>query len=265
MAFALLVCLSMPLVAQEQGPYIVTLMRGHWNMDMEDFSMEEWKKHEMEYHEKVIMKNEYIVGSAVLLHTYTPDNSEILFGQVYANWADVEKAVDRNRELAQEAWPDDEERSAFFDKQGSYYSHIHSDEIYSTMSLAKPLSELPTEPVLYYLRTSHTAPWPEDGSGDEVQALRKEYVENVIHKSEHVMGYYPMRHLYGADSRDMIEVMVVKDMADLEAMNDGGLQKLVEAQWPDQEQRNAFFDSMDKYMEPWHSDLIYTCVPELMK
>jgi len=250
--------------AQDEPAPIVTVTRSHWNMEFENFSMDEWKKLESEFHEKVTMKNEYITGSVVLLHNYTPDNSEILFGQVYANWGDVQKAVDRNRELAKEAWPDDEERQAFFKKQSAYYSNLHSDEIYSSMTLAKQFTEKPTEPMVYYVRTTHVT-WPEDGKTEDIRAMRKEYVENVIHKDPSVQAYYPMRHLYGADSREMLEVFVVKSMADLEAMNSGGISELVNAQWPDEEKRKAFFKEMNKYSSPWHGDLVYTSVPELMK
>jgi hypothetical protein len=252
------------LYAQEEAPRIVTIARAHWDMTNENFSMEEWKKVESEYHEKVTLKNEYIVASVVLLHYYTPDNSEILFASVYSNWDNVEKAVGRNRELAREAWPNDEERQAFFDKQSSYYSNMHSDEIYSSMTLAKYLSEKPTERMIYYFRTSHTN-WPEDGDIEEIRALRKEYVENVIHKNEKIQAYYPMRHLYGADSRERTEIFVMKSMADLEEMNDTRMEDLVNAHWPDEEKRKEFFKALNRYRSPWHGDLIYSSVPELMK
>lgn len=210
------------------------------------------------------MKNEYIIGSVVLLHAYTPDNSEILFAQAFSNWANVEKAVERSNELAKEAWPDDEERQAFFEKQRAYYSNLHSDEIYSSMTLGKQFTEKPTEPMIYYVRTSHTA-WPEDGDMEEIRSMRKEYTENVIHKYADIHAYYPMRHLYGADSREITEVFVMKSMAELEEMNVNRMEELVKAQWPDEDERKAFFKEMGKYRSSWHSDLIYSSVPELMK
>jgi len=252
------------LYAQDDSPMVVTIARSHWNMDYENFSMDEWKKLESEYHQKVIMKNEFIVGSVVLLHYYTPDNSEILFAQAHSSWENVEKAADRNRELAKEVWPDEEERTAFFDKQSEYYSNKHSDEIYSSLSLGKYFDEKPSETMIYYFRTSHRA-WPEDGDMEEITALRKEYVENVIHKNEKIHAYYPMRHLYGADSRELTEVFVMKSMADLEEMNESRMEDLVNAQWPDETKRKEFFKALNKYRSPWHGDLIYSSVPELTK
>lgn len=253
--------------AQDDPPPIFSVTRAHWNMDYENFSMDEWKKLETEYHEKVTMKNEYIVHTNVLLHYYTPDMSEILFVQVYENWENIEKAVDKSSELAKEAWPDDEERKAFFKKQSAYYSNMHSDEIYSGLSLGKNLAEKPSEPLIYYARTTHVA-WPEDGKMEEIQALRKEFIENVIHKNEDILGYYPMRHLYGSDSRDLVEVYAMKSMVELEAMNDrenSSNSKLINAHWPDEDKRKEFFKSIGKYRDPWHGDLIYSNVPELMK
>ncbi len=265
--FCLISFSTIQVKAQDDPPPIISVTRAHWNMEYENFSMKEWKKLETEYHEKVTMKNEYIIGTNVLLHNYTPDMSEILFVQVYSNWENVEKAADRSSELAKEGWPDEDERKAFFKKQSAYYSNMHSDEIYSGLSLGKNLAEKPSKPLIYYARTTHMA-WPEDGKTEEIQALRKEYIENVIHKNDDILAYHPMRHLYGSDSRELVEVFVMKSMVELEAMNDrenSTNSKLIEAHWPDEDKRKEFFKSVNKYRDPWHGDLIYTNVPELMK
>jgi len=263
-AMLLFLLTAIQVQAQDESPYIVTFTTSHWNMDYKDYSMDDWKKLESEYHQKVIMKNEYIAGAAVLMHYYTSDNSEIIFVQSYKSWEDVDKASKRNAELAKEAWPNDATRQAFFDKQSAYYSNMHSDEIYSTLPLAKFSEDKPTEPMVCYIRTTHRA-WPKDGKTEEIQALRKEYVENVIHKNDLVKAYYPMRHLYGADSRQLVEVFVLSSLADLETTNKTKNEELVKAHWPDEAKEKAFFDAYDKYREPWHGDMIYTSVPELNK
>ena len=255
------IMLNFEVQAQEEGPMIISVTRSHWNMDYKDFSMDEWKKVETEYHEKVIMKNEFIEGANVLLHYYTPDNSEILFVNVFSSWENIEKATRRNGELAREAWPDQEARRAFFDKQGAYYAEKHSDEIYSSLPFAKQLSEKSTEPLVYYVRTIH-AVWPEDGNIDEIRSMQQEFTENVYHKLNNLLAYYPMRHLYGADSRERLQVFVFKSLSDLDAMD---MQDLIEAHWPDEDSREAFFNSFSKYQSPWHGDLIYRNVPELVK
>jgi len=249
---------------EEFKPMIITMARAHWNMDNENFKMDEWKEIEKQWNENVVKKNDYIVGSAVFLHLYTPDNSEILFATAYASWEDVDKAAKRNSELAAEAWPDKAERDAFFKKQSAYYSNIHSDEIYSTTPNGKRVTGESTEPNVVYFRTSRMS-WPDDGESEEIQAMHKELSENTHHKSENIIGYYPMRHLYGADSREFLEVFVAKSMADIDAYNSEEYQKLVEAHWPDEAKRKEFFDSMGNYFDGWHGDLLYSSVPELGK
>ncbi len=255
---------TVPSQGQDASPKITVITRAHWNMDMEEFSMDEWKKLESEYHEKVTMKNEFIKNSNVLLHYYTPDNSELLLCQTYNSWVDVEKANERSMELSEQAWPNEDERTAFFNKQRAFYSNMHSDEIYQERTLGKALATVSEEPLIYYMRTTHRAE-PKDGSPEEIAELRKEYVENVLYKNEDMLGYYPMRHMYGADAREMLDVFVFKSMKELEEMNDSKLNDLAKAQWPDEEKRKAFMKSFNKYYSPWHGDLIYSSIPELSK
>lgn len=263
MALCIILFSSFTMYAQ-QKPAFITVTKAHWNMNLKDFSMDEWKKIEGEYHQKVVMKNEFIAHSNVLLHYYTPDNSEILLVSVYNNWEDIEKANDRNNELAKEAWPDKDARTAFFDNQRKYYSNLHSDEIYSGLSLSKDLTSKPDEPLIYYVRKTHRA-FPEDGTNEEIQSLRKEFLENVVYKNDDIMAYYPMRHLWGSDSREIVDVIVTKSLADLEDSNKNKQGELIKAHWPDEEKRKAFFEAFNKYTEPWHGDWVYTNVPELMK
>jgi hypothetical protein len=263
---AVLACLfigiSGTMIAQER-PEFLTVTTVHWNMDNEDFSMDEWKAVEKEYFDKVTMKNEYIVSFIVLNHYFTEDNSEIKFVTGFSSWENIEKSVKRSDELAKEGWPDEKAREAFFKKQSAYYSNMHSDEIYSTLDGAKILSPKPSKAMVYYIRKSHRA-FPEDGKPEEIQALRKEYKENVIDKNKYVKGYYPSRHAWGSDGRDFIEAFVVESLGDL-ALSMEENQKLVKDHWPDEKKADEFFDKMDKYMTGFHADYIYRHVPELMK
>ncbi len=263
-AICLIFSLSFRLAAQDDGQQIITVTTAHWNMEMKDFSMDEWKKVESEYHEKVVKQNEFIAHSNVLMHYYTPDNSEILFVQTFRNWEDVAKAVERSNELTKQAWPDEDARKAFLKKQNAYYSSMHSDEILSVLPNTKNLATAPSEPLIYYVRKMQLA-FPDDGSGKEIRALSKEYFENVIQKNDNILAYYPHRHLYGSDSRDFVEVFVVKSLAELEEISDKQTPELIKAHWPDKNQRKEFFTAYNKYLESWHGDWIYTNVPELLK
>lgn len=253
---------TMNINAQEERPGFVTVTTAHWNPDS-DATMKEWIDTEKEYFDKVIKKNDLIWSADVLVHYYTPDNSEVVFVTTYKNWEDIEKAEERNNELAKEAWPDDTKRKAYFQKEGSFYSNKHSDEIYSTLDYAKLNKENSDEPMVCYIRVNHLA-FPPDGKADEINAARKEFVTEVIDKNPIIKGYYPMRHYWGSDSRDFVEAFIVGSLGDLEAMFDKN-QELINAHWPDEAKRKAFFDTVGKYFTGWHGDFIYRTVPELSK
>ena len=249
---------------EAQQPPVIVKTTVHANFDYKDGSVKEWKAIEKEYFDKVTSKNEYLIGSNVLMHMYTEDNSEVMFVKVCKDWADIEKASERDGELAKEAWPDKEERSAFFKKQSKYYTNMHSDEIYQAIEGAKFMNEENRKDQhVYYVRISHLA-FPDDREPGEIQKLYKEYNENVTHKNPLVLAYYPYSHLYGADSREFVEVFVVKSMADIEKSADK-IGELVKAHWPDEEDRKDFFKKYSMYFTGWHADYIYQNVPELMK
>jgi hypothetical protein len=182
---------------------------------------------------------------------------------MYKNWADIEKAQTRTGELVEEGWPDEDAREAYFKKRDAYYVNLHSDEIYRTMPGAKFPDTPSTEPMIIYFQKQHLA-FPEDGSTKEVQALRKEFQESVIHKNPMIKAYYNLRHGWGADNREVIDIFVLESLADVEKYGEEN-GKLIDAHWPDEEKRKEFFKSYNKYFTGWHGDFIYQNVPELSK
>ncbi|WP_152558172.1 hypothetical protein [Altibacter lentus] len=244
-------------------PEFLSVTTMHWNMDNESFDMDEWKKVEKEYLEKVTMKNEYVMSASFYLHFFTEDNSELMYVQSYPNWEAMGKAAARNEELAKAAWPDDKARMAFLKKREAYYSHEHSDEIYATLPNAKPLPANNTEDLLLYVRRSHFA-FPEDGTQEEFNTLHAQDVKNVINKNEYIKGYYPAVHAWGSDRTEVVEAFFVTSLADLDMMLKK-LPELYEAAWPDKAEREAWGKKMGKYFTPVHGDSIYTLVAELSK
>ena len=255
--------ISVSIFSQEQLYVSVTTM--HRNMSLENFSMQEWKDVEVEYHEKVTMKNEYILSATTLLHYFTSDNSEVVFVTVYPSWTAIEEATKRNNELEKEAWPDETERKAFLKNQRKFYNNEHSDEIYVTIPSAKTLEETDL-PLIYYVRTSYFA-YPEDGDGaidEEFTSLLNEYNEAVTHKNDYYKGYYPQTHFYGSDRTEFVEVFVTETLAELERgiANQG---KLFRAHWEGDDRQKEYNMVMDKYLTGVHGDRIYSTVPELNK
>ncbi len=261
----LLFLISASIFSQEEAQLYVNVTTMYWNMELEDFSMDEWKSVELEYHEKVTMKNEQILSTTVLQHHFTANSSEVLFVTVYPTWSAMEEATKRNTELEAAAWPDEEARKAFLLKQAKFYNNKHSDEIYRTIPGAKILEETDL-PLLYYVRTSYFT-YPEDSAGaisDEFMNLLNEFNEVVTHKNQHYMGYFPQVHFYGADRTEFVEVFVAETLAEIEkgiAMQ-GKLRRL---HWNGEERMAAYNKVMDKYLTGIHSDRIFSSVPELNK
>ncbi len=260
----LLLFLSPAMWAQEEEnarPKYVTITTLHWNMDYEDFDMDTWKAVEKEYFDKVTSQNELIMGSGIYMHRFTPDNRELLSINAYGSWEDIDKVNERNGELIEAGWPDEEERKAYFKKRNAYYADFHSDEIYALMDNAKPVAKDSAEILL--LRKSHFN-FSGDGSQEEFDGMFKEYVENVFHKNEMIKGYYPAAHFWGSDRREFVEGFLVKSMADLDAMYDRN-GELFEAHYDTEEKKEEMQAMAHKYFTGVHGDYIYTIINELRK
>jgi hypothetical protein len=242
--------------AQEEEEFksmFLTATTSHWSSDSDvDFS--DWLETEKEYFDKVTMKNDLIVASGYYTHFYTPDNSEIVLVSVFRTWEDIEKSNDVTAKLVEEGWPDEEARKAFLEKQNSYYSPNHADEIYATLPFTKEVQSDSDKPLIYYVRKNQSG---SGGSGFE------EFHENVTLKNSFIKGYYTHRHLWGSNSRDAIEVFVYDALGDIEKSVDER-DRLIKEHWPDEAKRKEFFEGYSKIFDG-HGDFIYTNVPELNK
>ena len=254
------------LSSQDQGPQYLTVTTTHWNMEKTDGTPDEWLALEKEFHENVTMKNELIMASQFLNHFYTADNSEILLVSAYGSWADIENAQERSEELIEAAWPDEDERDAFFKKRDDYYLNLHQDEILRVLPITKPLvldSTNMDKSMIYYVQKRHLA-FPEDGSNEEIASLSKELAEFTDVLNPVVKALYTSRHGWGADNREIISVRVYENMSALEKSR-AKTQELVVAHWSDEDARKVFFENYQKYFTGWHGDFIYSNVPELRK
>ena len=242
---------------QEFEPVYITITTTHWSDDPDtDFS--DWLDTEKKYFENVTMKNDLILSSGVYTHYFTADNSEVALVNVYRTWGDIEKANEVNQELIEKAWPDEAERQAFLEKQGSYYSADHNDEIYQSMNYTIPESAS-NESRIFYVRSSDLAM---DGKGSP--ETFKEYFDKVTKKSKKLKGYYTHRHLWGSNSREMSEVYVFDKLGEIEEFFDEQ-QELAGSAWKDENERSEFMKEMSKLFTGKHADYVYRNVPELMK
>jgi hypothetical protein len=254
---------SNSVVSQVEKIYYLTATTMHWNTQNDNLSQDEWKAIEKEYFDKVTQKNELIIGSNVVSHYFTEDNTEIIFVTLYENWAAVDKSWIRNQELEKLAWPDEKKRKEFFEKRSSFYDNHHSDEIYETMIGAKRMVKIADKQMIYYVRKSNFA-YPKDGTDKEFGELNKQFIDAVTNKNDFIKAYYPYRHAWGSNSTDFVEVYVVENLVDLEkafAKDD----ELFKTQWKDEKSREEFDKKMNKYFSKIHSDYIYRSVVGLEK
>ncbi|AOW20337.1 hypothetical protein [Urechidicola croceus] len=241
----------------ESSPVYMTLTITHWSGDpMSDFDT--WKALEQEYFNKVTSKNDKILAAGVYTHMLSDDSSEVLFAYVYKNWEDIETSQDITNKLIEEAWPNEDSRKAFFEKQSSYYGSDHSDEIYVSTKLNKPLNTNSTEPLIYYAMR-HTISSNQDANRDKVQ----EYFDNVTAKNDYVKGVYGYRHRWGSNGRELLMVQVFENFEDFDKSYLEN-QKLLEEYMPNEDERKEFIKEMRKNFDG-HSDALYENVPELSK
>ncbi|WP_300567038.1 hypothetical protein [Flavobacterium sp.] len=241
----------------------LTVTTMHLNTDLENPSRDEWKALEKEYFDKVTMKNELILGSNVVTHYFTADNTEIIFVTLFENWESINKAWDREQEIIKQVWPDEKLRKAFFEKRNKYYDSHHSDEIYSTMPGEKILAQKADKELVYYVRKASFA-YPKDGTEKEFTDLSKQLYDALTSKNEYLKAYYPYSHAWGSNSTDFVEVYVVESLASLEKAFERD-DELFNAQWKDEKSRDDFNKKLGRYFTKTHSDYIYRSVVGLQK
>lgn len=81
--------------------------------------------------------NEYVVSCKIIRHWWGHDNRDFIQITEVKSWEDVTKANQRSNELFMAAWPTKEEREAFNNAYGKYFTGKHSDEIYSEVVAPK--------------------------------------------------------------------------------------------------------------------------------
>jgi len=231
-------------------PEYFTMTTMYWNLD-NDATNEDWEAIEKEYKEKVTNKNEHIMGSSFITHLLTDNSREVIYVQTYPTWEDIDKAGARNSELEKEAWPDEDARNAFLDKQAAFYSDYHSDEIFATMPGAKIPTEESDKNMVVYIRKNKMA-YPEDGSNKEFNELRLKQVDNVYKKNDVIKAYYPSIHAWGNDRRDFMEVFIIESLNDLGKMFDKNSELAQDAMTEEEGK------AMSKYFKGVHSDYVYT-------
>ncbi|WP_026728934.1 hypothetical protein [Flavobacterium denitrificans] len=241
---------------EKEKPVFITMTTLHRNLDGK---AKDWKAAEQEYFDKITSKNDLIIGSELLTHYYTDDNTEVVLVNVYRNWEDIEKANTISDDLAKKAWPDEKARKAFFEKYDAFYANKHSDEIYQSITSVgeKAYKDVTKKPMIIYIRKSEMSG---KGKGQNV----KEFNEKITFKDPYIKAYYPFRHSWGSNSTDFMEAFFYDSLADMEKSSEK-IDELIKSTWPNEKDADAFFDELEKSFTGKHSDYIYRNVPTLSK
>ena len=230
---------------------------------VEGSDFDEWLKVEKEYFDKVTSKIDIMLNHEVLVRYYSNDLSEVKVINVFKSWSDIEYVNEVRETLIQKAWPNEADRKAFFQKQNSFYTNYHSDEIYVTTNLSKlmPESEKASikNPMVYYIDTNILS----DQDNKDAYKLYEEYLDAVVYKNSYIKAYYPFRHYWGADSREFLEIYVVNSLSNLEKAMEMD-QTLFELYIPDKVKRKEFLKTYRSTVSA-HKDDLYKNVPALSK
>ena len=100
----------------------------------EDGTNEEFDQLQMEFVNNVIKKNEVVKGYYPHVHAWGSDKREFKEAIILDSMDDLEKMNQRNGELVNEYWKDEEARKTFFKKFNKYTTGFHGDAIYTEIA-----------------------------------------------------------------------------------------------------------------------------------
>lgn len=95
-----------------------------------DGSEKEFETLNKEFMDNIMYKNDVIKAYYTYQHAWGSKANEFIEVFVYDNFADIEKAWDKNDELAKSYWKDEAKMKEFGKKYGKYFSSTHGDYIY---------------------------------------------------------------------------------------------------------------------------------------
>ena len=109
-----------------------------------------------------------------------------------------------------------------------------------------------------FVVTNFERAFPDNGSNREMDSLTTLYMEKCFgQENEYVVSYKLLRHWWGHNNRDFIQVVEVKTWDDVTKANQKS-GELFEEAWPTEAAQDAFNDAYNKYFTGKHSDEIYS-------
>lgn len=109
------------------------------------------------------------------------------------------------------------------------------------------------------LISNYERAFPENGSTTEFDSLTNQYQMKVWNKNPFVISHKTVRHWWGHDNRDVVEITEIKTWEDIPKAMQKNNDLFMEA-WSTKEARESFNKAYDKYFTGKHSDEIYQSV-----
>jgi hypothetical protein len=108
-----------------------------------------------------------------------------------------------------------------------------------------------------FVVTNFERAFPDNGSARELDSLTTLYIDKCFGAdNEYVVSRKVLRHWWGHDNRDFIQIVEVKTWDDVVKANEKANDLFIKA-WPTKEDRKKFNDANNKYFTGKHSDEIY--------
>ena len=109
-----------------------------------------------------------------------------------------------------------------------------------------------------FIMTNFERAFPDDGSERELDSLSTLYTGKVFGSdNEYVVSCKVVRHWWGYDNRDFIQIVEVKSWDDIIKANEKSNELFMKA-WPTKADRDKFNKTYGKYFTGKHSDEIYS-------
>ncbi|NNC49887.1 MAG: hypothetical protein HKO01_05070 [Flaviramulus sp.] len=109
---------------------ILYLRKSHFAFP-EDGSNEEFNNLRMEGNAGIVQKNEYVKAYYPNVHAWGSDKTEFIEAFYLDSVSDLDKMFERNGELMNETYPDNEASKAKGKAWGKYFTGVHGDYLYT--------------------------------------------------------------------------------------------------------------------------------------
>jgi len=108
-----------------------------------------------------------------------------------------------------------------------------------------------------FVVTNFERAFPDNGSARELDSLTSLYINKCFGAdNEYVVSCKVLRHWWGHDNRDFVQIVEVKSWDDVTKANERANELFMKA-WSTKEARKEFNDANNKYFTGKHSDEIY--------